>query len=64
MKSQLIEIMDSEITGDLRPAPEGKWAIGGGIEINCKYRLYGSKSVKTEAPVEGRGGGGGGLYSR
>ena len=48
MKSQQIEIMDSEVTGDSRPAPEGKWVIGGGIEMPCKYRLYGSKSVKKE----------------
>ena len=37
MKSKQIEIMDSEVTGD--PRPEGKWVIGGGIEITCKYRL-------------------------
>ena len=48
MKSHQIEIMDSDVTGDPRPAPEGKWVIGGGIEIPCKYRLYGPKSVKKE----------------
>ena len=48
MKSQQIEIMDSEVTGDPRPAPKGKWVIDGGIEIPCKYRLYGPKSVKKE----------------
>ena len=49
MKSQAIEIMDSEVTGDdPRPAPEGKWVIGGGIEIPSKYRLYGPKSIKKE----------------
>ena len=46
MKRQQIEIMDSEVTGNPRPAPEAKWVIGGGIEITCKYRLYGPKSVK------------------
>ena len=40
--------MDSEVTGDPRPAPEGKWVIGGGIEIPCKYKLYGLKIVKKE----------------
>ena len=40
--------MDSEVTGDPRPAPEGKWVIDSGIEIPCKYRLYGPKSVKKE----------------
>ena len=48
MRSQQIEIMDSEVTGDPRPAPEGKWVIGGGMEIPCKYRLHGPKSVKKE----------------
>ena len=48
MKSQQIEIMDSELTGDPRPAPDGKWLIGGGIEIPCKCRLRGLKSVKKE----------------
>ena len=40
--------MDSEITGDPRPAPEGKWVIGSRIEIPGKYRLYGPKSVKKK----------------
>ena len=33
---QQIEIMDSEVTGNPRPAPEGKWVIGSGIDW---YRL-------------------------
>ena len=49
MKSQQIEIMDSEVTADPRPTPEGKLAIGTGIGIPYKYRLYGPKSVKKEA---------------
>ena len=48
MKSHQIEIMDSEFTGEPRTAPEGKWVIGGGIEIPWKYWLNGSKSVKKE----------------
>ena len=48
MKSQQIEIMDCEVTGDPRPVPEGKWVFGSGIEIPCKYGLYGPKSVKKE----------------
>ena len=48
MKSQQIVIKDSEVTGNPRPAPERKWVIGGGIEIPCKYRLYGPKRVKKE----------------
>ena len=46
MKRQQIEITESEVIGDPRPAPEGKWVFGGGIEIPCKYRLYEPKSVK------------------
>ena len=49
MKSQQIEIMDSEVTGAPSPAPEEKWVIGGGIEMPYKYRLCGPKSVKKEA---------------
>ena len=48
MKSQQKEIMGCEVTGDPRPNPEEKWVIGGGIEIPCKYRLYGPESVKKE----------------
>ena len=40
--------MDSEVTGDPRPVPEGKWVIGDGIEIPCKYKLHGLKIVKKE----------------
>ena len=49
MKSQQIEIMDSEVTADPRPTPEGKLPIGTGTGIPYKYRLYGPKSVKKEA---------------
>ena len=38
--------MDSEVTGDPRPVLEVKWVIGLGIEISCKYRLYGPKRGK------------------
>ena len=31
-----------KITGHARPAPQGTWVRGGGIEIPCKYKLYGS----------------------
>ena len=34
MKSQQIEIMDSEVTGDGTPAPIGKWFIGCGFNID------------------------------
>ena len=28
-------------TGEPRNAPEGTWVLGGGIEIPCKYHIYG-----------------------
>ena len=48
MKSQQRDILDSEVTDNPRSAPDGKWVTGGGIEIPCKYRLYGPKTVKKE----------------
>ena len=48
MKNQQMEIVDREVTGDPRPAPEGKQVIGNGIEISCKYKLYEPKSVKKK----------------
>ena len=40
MKSQQTEIMNSEVTGDTRPTPQGKWVIGGGKRYlaNVDYR--------------------------
>ena len=48
IKSQQIEIMDVKVTGNPRPAPEGKLVIGVGIEIPCKHRLYAPKNAKKE----------------
>ena len=31
----------TEVTGSSRDALEGKWALGGGIEILCTYKVYG-----------------------
>ena len=52
MKSQQTEIMDSEVNCDPRPAPEGKYVTAGGIEISCKYRPYGPKSIKKEVRAD------------
>ena len=41
--------MDSEVTGDPRPAPEGKWVIASGIEIPGKYRLDRPKNIKKRS---------------
>ena len=34
------------ITGHARAAPEGMWTQGGGIELPCKYKIYGRKNCK------------------
>ena len=39
---RLIKI-DGWITGPERPAPEGVWRTGGGIELPCCYVLHGTK---------------------
>ena len=31
-----IKIIDSEVTGNPKPVPEGKYVLGGGIEMPCK----------------------------
>ena len=48
MKSQQIEIMDSEVPGNPRTATERKGVIGHGKEIPSKYRLCRLKSEKKE----------------
>ena len=35
--------IDGWITGPERPAPEGTWRTGGGIELPCCYVLHGLK---------------------
>lgn len=32
--------MSGVVTGGSRPAPEGTWRPGGGVEIPCKYHIY------------------------
>ena len=36
----------AEVIGTSRPAPEGTWTQGGGIEIPSKYILKGNKAYK------------------
>ena len=33
--------LEKGVTGLARDAPEGKWVLGGGIEIPCTYKVYG-----------------------
>ena len=37
--------VEAKVTGD---AAEGKWMLGGGIEVPCIYRFYGLKESKVE----------------
>ena len=39
--------VSATISGEKRKAPEGTWVLGGGIEIPCKYFLYGTVIHKT-----------------
>ena len=38
---------EAGVTGSPRDAPEGKWTLGGGIEIPCTYKMYGRMDQKT-----------------
>ena len=42
----------AEVTGHLRDAAEGKWTLGGGIEVPCIYRFYGPKKSKAEFRIK------------
>ena len=37
----------AKVTGNSRPAPQGMWVQGGGIEIPCKYFIFGKKEDKA-----------------
>ena len=39
--------MEAEDTRSPRDAPEGKWALGKGIEIPCTYKVYGRIDQKN-----------------
>ena len=38
---------EAGVTGSPRDAPEGKWVLGGGIEIPCTYKVYGRIDQKS-----------------
>ena len=38
---------EAGVTGSARDASEGKWVLGGGIEIPCTYKVYGSIDQKS-----------------
>ena len=40
--------VEPEVTENHRDAAEGKWTLGGGIEVPCIYRFYDPKKIKVE----------------
>ena len=47
IKDGIVRKITAKITGDARTAPEGTWIQGGGIELPCKYKLYGDRKYKN-----------------
>ena len=47
-KKEIMLSVEAEVTGHLRDTTEGKWTLGGGIEVPCIYRFYGPKKSKAE----------------
>ena len=46
LKNEIVLSVEAEVIGHPRDAAEGKWTLGGGIEVPCIYRIYGSKKSK------------------
>ena len=46
LNNSTVESMEAVVMEMPREAPEGKWTLGGGIEIPCIYKLYGLKKNK------------------
>ena len=38
---------EAGVTGSQRCSPEGKWVPGGGMEIQCTYKVYGRIEQKS-----------------
>ena len=47
MTSSTVASVTGTIMGPLRSAPEGVWAVGGGIELTCEYALHGAKKDRS-----------------
>ena len=48
LNKEIVLSVEAEVSGHLRNAAEGKWMVGGEIEVACIYRLYGPKKNKAE----------------
>ena len=47
LDSCMVTSITGTITGPPRSAPEGVWAVGGGIELPCEYALHGAKEDRS-----------------
>ena len=47
MAKETILSLETEVTGSPRDAPEGKWILGGAVEIPCTYKVYGRIDQKS-----------------
>ena len=45
-KFMTVHSIVAKITGEKRGASEGVWVQGGGLEVRCKYFVYGPKKSK------------------
>ena len=45
--SSTVTSVTGTITGLPRSAPDGVWAVGGGIELPCEYALHGAKKDRS-----------------
>ena len=56
LKDNTVTYIQAVITGGKRGAPEGVWVQGGGIELPCKYKVYGPKKNRSRVRQEIRKG--------
>ena len=48
LNKEIVLSIEAEVTEHLRHAAEGKWTLGGRVEVPCIYRFYGPKKSKAE----------------
>ena len=54
VKEKTITYIQAKITGEKRGAPEGVWVQGGGIELSCKFYVYGQKENRSRVRRKNR----------
>ena len=48
LKKEIVLSVEAEVTGHPCDAAEGKWTLGGGIQVPCICRFYGPKKSKAK----------------